>query len=188
MKRKTRNYLIFFGILAVVIAWTAFVIYVGPQTVVDYIGVTNSYVVAFIFASLGGLSSLTSTSYFTIIITLAAGGVNPLYLGLVAGVGVTIGDIIFYYFGSRGREVLSRKWKDRVDIFSDWLNKKPKWFVPSFIYVYTGFFPLPHDVLTISISLTGYPLKKVILPLILGNITISILISYLSSIGIQYFF
>jgi len=49
------------------------------------------------------MSSITGVSYAATIVTLAAGGLNPLLLGLASGLGISIGDTIYYFLGRQGR-------------------------------------------------------------------------------------
>lgn len=183
-----RRYIIF-GVLALlIIAWSITLAIIGPERIVESIGVENSYIFAFIVATLGGVSTLTSSSYFLTIITLAGGGANPYILGVVAGTGITIGDSIFYYLGKNGREVTSGKAKKWVEKFSKWLDKRPKWNIPVIVFIYAAFTPLPNDILTVSLGLSSYPYKKMIIPLWIGNIIITIITGIGASIGFNKFF
>ncbi len=182
-----KNHLVF-GLLALfVIAWSITLAIIGPETIVERIGVENGYIVAFIIATLGGVSTITSSSYFLTIITLAGGGVNPYILGIVAGTGITIGDSLFYYIGLRGREVAKDKGHKWTGKFSRWLDKRPRWLVPIIVFVYTAFTPLPNDILTISLGLSSYPYKYLIAPMWAGNIIITILTGIGASIGFRIF-
>ena len=112
---------------------------------------------------------------------------NPILLGLFGGIGVTIGDSLYFYLGSKGKEISSKKVDKRLEKISKLLKKSPKWLIPFIVYIYSGFTLLPNDLMTFSLGITGYSYKKIFLPLILGNITVTTIIAYISIFGINFF-
>lgn len=183
--KHVKRLLAFLLILLFLVGWGIFLFFVGPVTIVNWIGVEQGYLVAFLVAAFGGVSALTATSYFTTIITLALGGLNPLLLGLLGGLGVTIGDTIFFFLGINGRFLLLEFWEKRVEAFSAWLKRRPGWFVPLLIYLYAGFSPFPNEFMTISAGLAGVRYRRILPPLLLGNITITILLAWLAIHGVR---
>jgi|GEM_PF-308295 len=219
-KKKTA-----FGLfVAILLAWTVLLWTVGPEQMVSYIGVQNGYLIGFFLATFGGMSTLSSASYFATIITLAAGGLNPyllavvagfglligdslfFYLGksgrtaitlaagglnpyllaVVAGFGLLIGDSLFFYLGKSGRTAFSDQFHERLDRLTRWIMRRPNWLVPIIVYIYVGFTPLPNDIFMIALALSGYPYKKMVIPLLLGDITIVLITALLASHGIQF--
>ena len=160
---------------------------VGSRKIVGYLGVRNSYLLAFILAVLGGVSSFTAAPFYSTIITLAAGGVNIPILSLIAGTGLAVSDSFFFLFGKKGRQALSLKTKSHLDRLSDWLDSKSRWLMPAIIYFYSGLTPLPNDVLMIAVSLSGISYWKLIVPLLLGDITAVLFTSYLTRAGMKFF-
>jgi membrane protein DedA with SNARE-associated domain len=154
-----------------------------PAVFIERVGVTNSYLILFFIALIGGTSSFTATSYYVTIVTFALGGLNPWVMALVAGTALFIGDSLFYLFGTWGRHKISGKVEKTVERFSDWLNKKPDWIVRLVIYLYTGISPFPGDVLMLTLAFSEYPYKKYIAPGLLGNMTLVLLISHLAILG-----
>ncbi len=112
-------------ILALIGAWSVFLYTFGAEQLVAAISVKNGYILAFFVAVFGGISSLTSTSFYLTIITLAVGGLNPLLLGIVGGAGVTVGDSLFYYLGSRSRQLLSGRMREQVERFPAGWGQNP---------------------------------------------------------------
>jgi hypothetical protein len=185
--RRIKRAMIFFGILFFLIAWALFLHFYGPAAIIDWIGVEQGYLIAFFIAAFGGVSTLTATSYFATIITLAAAGLDPLLLGIFGGLGVTIGDSLFFFAGRHGRVVMPEKGERYLKRFQDWLKKRPSWLIPVIVYVYAGFSPFPNEFMTVSVGLTGTRYRRIILPLLLGNITITVILAELVRHGIRIF-
>lgn len=188
MKKKTKRYIAFFAFIIGIIAAIILISLVKPTEIVDKIGVQNSYLALFIVASLGGVSSITSSSLFIFLSILAAGGLSPLLLGLVGGIGASIGDSLFFYIGTKAENIAPEKMSKKSEKISKIIQSKPKWVVPIMVYLYAGFAPLPNDIMTVPLGFFKYKYKKIIAPLILGNITYTILFSYAAKYGINLFF
>jgi membrane protein YqaA with SNARE-associated domain len=151
--------------------------FINPQELVESLGVTNSYIILFFVALIGGTSSLTSSSYYATIIAFAISGLNPFIMALVAGVGLSIGDAIFYLLGIWGRNNISGRAKHLVEKGSRWLLRKPKWLVQIIVYLYTGFTPFPGDVLMVTLSFARFPYKSFVIAGLLGNITLVLVVA-----------
>lgn len=188
MKNKTKKYLGFFSFLLILVAGIIIISYIGPQKIVNELGVRNSFIGYFLISAVGGVSSLTSSSYYILTYALGAAGLSPLLLGIIGGIGVSIGDSLFYYIGNKGEDVAPQKISKRTEKISNIINKKPNWVGTGAIYLYTGFTPLPNDILTVPLGFLKYPYKRLIIPLVLGNITATTIIAYLASIGYRFFF
>lgn len=175
----------FIGVALLIIVWIITIILIGPNNIVDAIGEENGYLLAFVIAVAGGVSTLTSSTFTLTIITLVAGGLSPYILGVVGGTGLLIGDSLFYYLGSNVSYLLSGQSKKWIDKLSAWLENRPKWLVPGIVFVYVGFFPLPNDVLTVTLGLGSYRYRRIVLPIWLGNILFTIIVGVLTQHGYQ---
>lgn len=160
-----------------------FVFYAGPENIVGFIGVENSYLLAFLVATIGGVSTFTSTYYYATIITLSVGGLNPFLLGFVSGIGVTIGDSVFFYMTHKGRNFFEHFiFGKKLEFLSKWLNSQPFWMVALISFLYTGFTPFPTDILMIVLALGRYPFIRILPFFLLGNITLVTMLAYFSSL------
>jgi membrane protein YqaA with SNARE-associated domain len=177
-----RTTLIALGLVLIIIGWTWLLITVGSEAVVAYIGAENGYLVMFLMALFGGVSSVTGVAYVATIITLASAGLNPALLALASGLGISIGDTIYYLIGRFGlRELALSRFEEHVRSFTAWLFAKPAWLRALGIYLYTGFTPLPNDILTILLGVARQPYAVVLPALILGNATLTYLIATFGS-------
>lgn len=182
-----RNYLTVGGIIFFILFWTILLWMYEPRQLVEYIGVSNGYILTFIIAVIGALTSITTVSIYPMIITMAMGKLSPLPLALIAGAGLCIGDAIFYYLGIELKPYVTNKFKIKLENFMGWVETKPKWLTPLVIYFYIGFTPLPNNLLTGSLAIAGYPFRKIVTPLFLGDITLPLLIVYLAFLGVNLF-
>lgn len=177
-KRNTFFFVIFLIIIALIILLYFF----SPRVIIEKIGVRNVYIIVFLTAFLAGASSLSSTSYFVFLASLAAGGLNPFILGLLGGAGLTLSDPLFFYFGMQGRAVVSHHKKLRKIIvrLTSWIKGQPEWVIPFFIFVYSGLTPFPSDILSASLALVNYPFRKFLFFIFLGNVNFAIIVSLIS--------
>lgn len=182
---KRKHVLIVLGLIGFIGVFSWILFHFGPGAIVETIGVKNSYGVMFLMSVFGGVSTFTSVSYLATLSTLAIGGLNPLLLGFVAGTGLLISDSFFFYLGKEGRYIATGKPKEWAEKFETWLRKKPQWMVPVVTYVYTGLTPLPNDVLTIALAFAEVKYKRIVLPLWLGNMTLTALVGYLAVQGVR---
>lgn len=169
------------GICLFIVGWSILLAYQPPTEIVAALGTQNSLLIAFLVSAFGGVSTVTSANFYAVVLTLASGGTNPIALGVVAGLGITIGDSLFYYLGTQGHDVLSGrplKWANKM---KRWVNDKHEALVQVLVFVYTGLTPLPNDVLTVSLGLAEYSYRRLLPALLLGNITLTILIAEFAS-------
>ena len=177
-----KNFIIFyalFAILAVVLIYMTF--FADAQKIVAAIGLTNTYVIMFVITLVTGMSTLSSGLIYTSLFTFIKGGAHPVVIGAIAGIGAAAGDIFFYYIFSKGHDSMPKKAQAKVKRVMHWFDHRDARIVPFFIVMWV-FLPLPNDILTFSISILGYPLKKVLPFLVLGDLGHMLLASILFSI------
>ncbi|MBP6923980.1 MAG: hypothetical protein KBB78_00225 [Candidatus Pacebacteria bacterium] len=132
----------------------------------------------FLIALFGGVSSFTGVSFVATVLTLSAGGLNPLFLALASGIGITMSDSLFFWIGHHAHHIIdSPQMSTRIDRIAIWLNDRSRLVVGLFIYTYTGFTPLPTDLLTIMLGLARQPYWFVLTALTAGNITFTYLLA-----------
>jgi membrane protein YqaA with SNARE-associated domain len=179
MQRATGSKLTIAIFLISLITWGTLIYYFGSERIVDFIGVENGYWVMFLVALFGGVSSLTGIAYPATILTLASGGLDPLYLALASAAGVSVGDTVYFFLAHHFSHFLhtrdtARKYIDKI---RRWLRDKPNSLIAGAIYAYAAFTPLPNDILTIAMGLARQPYFLVISALVLGNFTHTYLIA-----------
>jgi len=182
--QKSKALFILISLILTTITMSVLLYNVSPQEIVSYIGVNNSYLLMFIAALIGGVSSFTAPSYFALLFTLANGGTSPLLLGLSGGFGIFLSDIFFYYIGYNGRELVRDKSDRLLAKLESWIADKPDWVPPLASYIYTGFTLLPNDILMLTLALSKISLRRVILAILVGSLQLSVILAYLFSSGL----
>ena len=181
--QKTKNILLFVGIILLIIGWMMLFRFYSPAEIIEWLGITNAYLVTFLVSAFGAISSTTPFTTYPALYTMAAGGVSPIILVPLAAIGLTTGDLLFVAFGLSARRALSKKIVEKVEQLLSWLNGKPDWFGQISIYVWVGILPLANNLLTAPLAMTGFPVKKMILPLVLGNMTFPLIATALGWFG-----
>ena len=183
---KTKEVLEAVVLLSIFALWIILLYNFSPTEVVDFVGTENGYFLALVLALIGGTFVFFPFPYHIVIFTLAAGGLNPFLLGLFAGTGVLIGDSTSYLIGYTGREIISGRPARIFKKLYDWAIKKPKWVLPTFLYLYSSFIPTPNDFLVIPLGFARYPYTKVVIPLWLGAITFNTLLALAGIYGFDW--
>ncbi len=186
MKNRIKNYLWFLVMLIFAVSLVVTLHYFTPSQIVAKIGVRNSYAILFFISAVGGSSLITASSYYVFIPIFAIAGLNPILLGIIGGVGVTLGDVLYFYLGARTKEISPEEIGEKFERANRIIARIPAGVVPLFVYVY-AMTPLPNDVVTFSLGLVNYPFRKIIFPLVLGNITITVVMAYLALFGMSLF-
>lgn len=179
MSFLTRNLTL--AVLFFLVACWALVFFLVPlERVVESIGVENTYLILFLLALLGGVSSFTSSTFYASVTVFSGGGADPVLLGLSGGSGMFLSDAVFYGLALHGRKMLPEKWEERASRLGKHLLRLPQWVVLGGVLLYTGFMPLPSDILMMALALCGYPFLKIAPFILLGDVTIVTLIAFLS--------
>lgn len=142
---------------------------INPEKIIESIGIHNIYIISFLLAAIAGGSSFTAPSMYGVLITFILGGAPLIPIAIIAGIGSTIGDSVYMYLGKRSNQILSNKVRKRLQRLIEKLEKKHKIIMPIFIFTYAAFAPIPNDLMTVTLGITGYKIKNAILPIVLGN-------------------
>ena len=168
----------FVVLIAVFVVWTVFIYRVPPAGIVEALGVRNGYLITFVLAFLGGISTFVPIPYYLFVLTFGAGGLNPFALGTVAGIGLFLGDSTSYAISYYGREIIPSKIQKSVDRVYQWSLSHPKWLASLAIFCYGAFIPLPNDLVIMPLGFIRYPYWRLMIPMTLGNIVFNTLAAF----------
>ena len=174
--RFNQTYALCILLLLIFIGGTVFFYYSSPEKLIVYIGAENVYALMFVLALLGGLTTFSSIPYHVVLVMLASGGLNPLFLGVAAAAGVMAGDATSYFVGYSGRNVVPLAMQKNLQKFCSFCLAHPK-ILPVVFFLYGSF---SNDFIVISMGLARYPFWRVMVPLGSGNFVFNISLAYLA--------
>jgi hypothetical protein len=176
--KNKKPYIIASAILLIAL-WAVLLIFVSPTEIIENIGVQNAYIIIFLLAVIGGLSTLTGSSFFVTLATFASGGADPFLLGIIGGLGIFISDSIFFFLANQGVKVFDEKESlFRVKILR-LIEKVPQWLLGVFVFIYVGFTPLPNDILMLGLALGKVRYRSVALAILAGSFSIALITAFI---------
>ena len=138
-------------------------------------GSTYGYLGAFLISIIGNFTIIFPIPYSMAIFFLGASRVvNPLILGIVAGIGAQIGEVSAYLLGRGVSKIeLEKKYGARFKRINQMVEKHGLWAI--FIFAAT---PLPDDMVLIPAGIIGYDFKKTMIAGFLGKIVLTTFLAY----------
>ncbi|MCD6480158.1 VTT domain-containing protein [Candidatus Bathyarchaeota archaeon] len=130
------------------------------------------YLGAFLISIFGNFTILFPVPY-TLTIYAFGATLNPLLLGLVCGVGSTIGEFSAYLLGLGGRKLLGEGYKRRLESARRLVERYGMLAIFLFAYL-----PLPDDLILIPLGMLRYDLRKALIAAFLGKTAMGITIAY----------
>jgi len=183
--QSTLRRITFVFLLLLMLGILALFIFYNPREMILRIGVRNTFLVTFIVSMVGAFTSLTKFSAYPMVIALVAGQIHPLVAGTVAGLGLASGDLLFFLFGHSAKDLTTEKGQRIQDRILKKLEGMRSLYVQGLIFLYMGVSPFPNNLLSGALAFTGYPFRKVVAPLILGDVTFCILVAWLAYHGVS---
>ncbi len=110
---------------------------------------------------------------FTITIYAFGATLNPLLLGLVCGIGSTIGEASAYLVGMGGRKVIEGRFEERLESAKHLIQR----YGAAIIFLF-ALLPLPDDVILIPLGVLRYDLKKALGAMFLGKTIMLTFVAY----------
>lgn len=148
------------------------------ETLIDAVGSSNAYLLMFVLGMVGGFTTFTGIPYHLVLMSLAAGGLSPVGLGICTAIGVMLGDSTMYVVGSKVKNSLPPRVLATMEHLADYLLHHPR-MVPPALVAYGTVSPFSNDFIVASLSVVGYPYWRTIIPLTIGNIFYNIALAYL---------
>ncbi|MFA6523157.1 MAG: hypothetical protein WCS85_02210 [Candidatus Peribacteraceae bacterium] len=184
MRRRRKISAIYLVPIVVFVTWTVFIYQFSPSDIVAFIGTDHVYLATFLLSFIGGFSVFVSIPYHLVLMTFAAGGVNPWLLGLVCSIGQCCGDSSSYLLGFSGRNVAPGRIAAMMDRFRRWCTERPYWQMAGALTIYGSISPLSNDWILVPMGLARYPYWRVMLPLELGNLVFNTSMALLGAYGL----
>ena len=130
------------------------------------------YLGAFLISIFGNFTILFPVPY-TLTIYAFGAVLNPPLLGLVCGLGATIGEFSAYLIGLGGRRLLGESHQRRLESARRLVERYGALVIFLFAYL-----PLPDDLILIPLGMLRYDLRKALLAAFLGKVAMCVTIAY----------
>lgn len=143
------------------------------------------YLGVFLASLLGSATVILPVPIFGVVFTAGA-VLNPLLVGIIAGFGSAIGELVSYGIGFGGEKLLEK----RLSLKNNkWMIRGKKW-----MNRYGGFFlvfifaasPLPDDIIGLICGAIKYDIKKYFLACLLGKILLCLALAYGGYYGLSW--
>jgi len=146
--------------------------------------IVNFSYAAIFFVSFIGTSTIFIPFPIYLVIFFASGlGLNPMLVGIVAGLGSAVGELTGYLIGAGGRQVAEVKKKvPKIVWFFTRLFKKFGFAV----IVITSFLPFPFDFVGILSGMSNYDIKKFFIAVFIGKAIKCLVVAYSGYLVIPY--
>ena len=135
--------------------------------------VTNYGYVGAFFISLFGNFTIFFPVPFAITIYAFGATLNPIILGVVCGLGSTIGEFSAYLVGMGGRKVLEERYGDRLENVKRLIQKHGM----AVVFIF-ALLPLPDDLLLIPLGMLRYDIRKVMIAAFFGKVGMCLTIAF----------
>jgi hypothetical protein len=187
-KTRKRKVTIFILLALFFIIFTSIWLFTSPEEILNTIGIKNGYILAFVVSFFAGFSAFTAVSFYSVLIAFITGGLNPYLLVLITGTSLALGDMFLFYFGLKGRDMISGKVDRAISKMAKYFtHHKREKLIPLFAYLYISFIPLPNDWLLIFLASIRFPQKKMNIIIILGDYTHVTFLTFLIMKGVVIF-
>lgn len=154
---------------------------------------TFGYLGIFLASLIGSASIILPLPSFALVIA-AGSQFDPLWVGIISGVGAAIGELTGYGLGygiyhvkNKFNERKIRKEKKKLSgwkkTFNHWFHNRRLGFVLIVIFSFT---PLPDDILGLFCGATKYDVKKFFLATLIGKIMLGLVLAYAGLLGLEF--
>jgi len=138
------------------------------------------YLGAFVVCIIGNVSVFIPIPFALIVYAFGA-TLNPLLLGLVCGLGSTIGEMVSYVLGWGGRKVIESRYGSRLDAVEKLIERYGALSVFLFALL-----PLPDDLLLIPLGMMKYDVRKTFIAMLLGKTIMCLSLAYAGAFSFNY--
>jgi membrane protein YqaA with SNARE-associated domain len=133
---------------------------------------TYGYLGAFLISIIGNFTVFFPVPFVVTIYSFGA-TLNPLLLGLICGIGSTIGEFSAYLIGSGGRNIIDERYGKRLETAKLLIQKYGMTIILVFAVL-----PLPDDLILIPLGMLRYNLKKAMLAMFVGKFIMCTSVAY----------
>jgi membrane protein DedA with SNARE-associated domain len=138
------------------------------------------YAGAFAICVAGNVSIIIPVP-FALVLYAFGSVLDPLLLGIVGGVGSTMGEMSSYFLGRGGRVLIEKRYGGRLDAVERLVDKHGM--LAIFL---VSLLPIPDDLLLIPLGMMKYPAGKLIAAMLLGKTGMCLFLTYAGAYSFTY--
>lgn len=142
--------------------------------VITEIVITYGYTGIFFASVVSGFNILVPIPIIAFLPLFVISGLDQWIVVILIISGVTIADMLVYYFGRIGKKIASVSLRKKTDKLSKFLEEHQKISLVA-LFLFAAFVPLPNEVLVIPMAFLGYSFFSIATPVFLGNAVFNIL-------------
>lgn len=139
------------------------------------LGSTQGYIGGFVASFLANFSIIIPIPYTVIIVLIAATDINPLLLGIIAGIGAGLGESSSYVLGYFGQSLTKDIYKRNLKVLQRLIAQK-RWYVYIVLFL-IGATPVPDDIFIVPLGFLRFGFVQMLIPVALGKMIITIILS-----------
>ncbi len=142
-----------------------------------------SYLGVFLVAFMENATVVAPLPVSTPTVFALASFLNPVGIAIAAALGATLGETIAYLFGYCASKAIEKKSKEKMEAYRKKFGKLGEK-ITFLIFVFAAT-PLPDDVIGIYCGSINYPLKKFLLPLLIGKLVLYLSAAFFGDVVLQ---
>lgn len=113
------------------------------------------------------------------VVPILASQLNPVAVGVLAGIGAGVGQYLHYYIGLGGRRILPKNFKKRVEKLKERIGK----YGLVLIFAFAATPLTPDDLIWIPLGIMKYPKLKALIVAIIGKVVLNLIYAYAGFYG-----
>lgn len=179
-KRTTIKYVALAAFILGVSAFAMwFGIFVSENNVAQQLVARYSYIGALLLGVISGFNFVVPIPAAAFIPTFKAAGESVAMAIAFTTLGMTIGDLVGYFIGKAGREVvLLEKHRGKIG-FLEKVKERHHWTPLLLLFLFAAFIPFPNEILVAPLAFIGYRLKYIFPIALAGNAIFNLIASLL---------
>jgi uncharacterized membrane protein YdjX (TVP38/TMEM64 family) len=138
----------------------------------DWVVQSYGYLGAFAVCFLGNVTILLPVPFALVVYAFGA-TLDPLILGLVSGVGCTVGELSAYLVGRGGRKIVEGRYGDRLDAVERLIDR-----YGALLVFLAALLPIPDDLILVPLGILKYDLKRIFGAMLAGKIIMCLVLAY----------
>ncbi len=145
----------------------------SPVDFLQSVATQFGYPGVFLISVLGSVLPFVPVPYLVVVVLLS-GTMDPLLLGVTAGVGGALGKLTSYFLGRLGYLATAKETKENLDVLHGVLSRYGALGV--FVFAAT---PLPDDIYVIPMGIVRLPFWRFFFANLAGKVVLSVGVAYL---------